>query len=136
MATSDNGNTFVSNLWKDLHSSLGIEVVFTPPYHPSSLGGVERKHRDLKTAIKASLHQLVREDLVDMAKEAGEQWMARLPWVLLGRRTAYQPELDATSAELVYGSNPTVPGDIVGDPGSPLTRQQLQLLLQGVKANA
>ena len=136
VATSDNGNTFISNLWKDLHASLGIEVAFTPPYHSESLGGVERKHRDLKLALKASLHQALNSDLEQLAKDVGEKWMARLPWVLLGRRTAYQPELDATSAELVYGSNPVVPGDIVGHPGAPLTEAQLQLLLEGVKANA
>ena len=47
IVTSDNGNTFVANLWQGLQKNLGIEVAYTPPYHPSSLGGVERKHRDI-----------------------------------------------------------------------------------------
>lgn len=34
-----------------------------------------------------------------MDDDSGTSWMSRLPWVMLGRRTAYQSELDATSAQ-------------------------------------
>ena len=44
-AQSDNGNAFVSNLWRDLHQTLGIKVDYTPPYHSASLGAIERKQR-------------------------------------------------------------------------------------------
>ena len=71
-----------------------------------------------------------------MADEAGENWVSRLPWVLLGRRTAYQPELDSTSAELVFGTTPAVPGDIIGDPGSPLSMTQIKSLLEELRAMA
>jgi len=54
--SSYNGNTFIANLWKDTQDTLGIKVHFTPPYHSSSLGGVERKHWDLKLGLKAALH--------------------------------------------------------------------------------
>ena len=50
-----------------------------------------------------------------MADEAGDSWMAKLPWVLLGRRTAYQQELGATSAELVLGTAPMIPGTLIGN---------------------
>ena len=32
IVTSDNGNTFVAQLWKDLNQTLGIEVAYTPPH--------------------------------------------------------------------------------------------------------
>ena len=57
-ATSDNGNTFVANLWKGLHEALGVQVGDTPPYHPASLGGVERHHKDIKSGLKAALHKM------------------------------------------------------------------------------
>ena len=85
------------------------------------LGGIERKHRDLKLNLIASLHQ--------MADESRSQWMSRLPWVMLGR-LAFQPELNATATELVFRSNPLLPGDIVGEPGPPLNRTQLETLLE------
>jgi hypothetical protein len=93
VATSDNGNTFVSKFWKDLHTALGIHIASTPPYHSSSLGGVERQHRDIKIGLKTTWLQ--------MGDKFGETWLSRLAWVLLGRRTAYQPALDACPAELV-----------------------------------
>ena len=128
IATTDNGNTFIAEIWKQVHKSMGIEVAYTPPYHSSSLGGVERQHRDLKIGLKTTL--------MAMGDEFGEKWMDRLPWVLLGRRTVLQPALDATAAEMVYGTNPTVPGDIIGEPGPPLQGEQLQSLLQGLRRNA
>ena len=92
------------------------------------MGGVERKHRDLKESLKAKLHQV--------ADESGENWMEMLPWVLLGRRTAYQQDLEATSAEFVLGANPLIPGDIVGEPGPPLKNDQLKSLLNSLRAQA
>ena len=41
---SDNSNTFVEALWKELQQQLGIDMAYTPPYHASSLGGVKRRH--------------------------------------------------------------------------------------------
>ena len=42
----------------------------------------------------------------------------KLPWVLLGIRTAPKEDLGASTAELVYGGPLTVPGDFVPD-GTP-----------------
>ena len=71
-----------------------------------------------------------------MADESGENWMSMLPWVLLGRRTAYQQDLEATAAEMVMGANPLIPGDMVGEPGPPLASNQLKSLLNSLRAQA
>ena len=39
VVTSDNGNTFVANLWQGLQKSLGIEVAYTPPISSELIGG-------------------------------------------------------------------------------------------------
>ena len=59
-----------------------------------------------------------------------------MPWVLLARRTAFQPDLDASAAELVMGANPAQPGDIIGEPGPPINDEQLRRLLEGLRTNA
>ena len=110
-AVSDNGNTFVAQLWQKVNEALGIIVSYTPVYSAASLGGLERKHRDLKYSLKATLQQ--------MGDQHGALWLRALPWTLLGRRTAFQPELGTCSAELVYGQTPRVPGDIAGADLSP-----------------
>ena len=71
-----------------------------------------------------------------MPDEYGSAWMSRLPWVMLGRRTAYQPQLDATAAEMVFGSNPMVPGDLIGEPGPPISNDQLKNILETLRQNA
>ena len=108
-----------------MHKALGVHVAFTPPYHASSLEGVERQHKDIKLGLQTTILQ--------MGDEYGETWMSRLPWVMLGRKTTFQPGLDCSPAEMTLSSNPTIPGDIVGDPGTPVTKQKLQTLLQGLQ---
>ena len=60
---------------------------------------VERFHRQLKAALKATL--------------AAPNWIEVLPCVLLGIRTAPKEDLGCSSAELVFGYPLTVPGDFV-----------------------
>ena len=92
--TSDNRNMFVLNLWKSLQAALGVQVLFTPLYHTFSLGSIERQNKYIKLGFKTTLHAV--ED------EHGSSWMSARPWVILGRRTAFQPELDTTSVEIVF----------------------------------
>ena len=101
---SDNGNTFCSNLWKDLQASLGTFVQYSPLYSPASLGGVERQHRDMKSGLKSAL--------LAMGDEHGNKWMSVLPWIILARRTSFHSELQGTPAEAVFGENPNLPGDL------------------------
>ena len=125
---SDNGNTFISEMWEAVHKDQGVDIAFTPPYHPSSLGGVERQHKDIKLGLQAALF--------DMGKEHGSQWMSKLPWVMLGKRTAFQPALDTSAAEMVLGTTPLIPGDIITQPGTPLQGAQLKELLETVRMKA
>ena len=74
------------------------------------------------------------ENMYKMGNEYHDKWMSILPWTLLGRRTAFQPELQASAAELVFGSTPKLPGDLLelreSDPESML------LLLKKLRQNA
>ena len=56
------------------------------------------------------------------------------PWVMLGKRTAFQPDVGASPAELVYGQTLQVPGDL---PGAELKPDStLANLLERVRKNA
>ena len=57
---------------------------------------VERLHRQLKAAIKC---------------RNSDRWTEELPLVLLGIRCAHKEDLNATSAELVYGQSLRLPGE-------------------------
>ena len=90
--TSDQGTNFVSNLFKDMQTGLGIDIKHTPIYWPQSNGLVERSHQTLKNAIKAQL--------IEMGETHQDKWMDYLPWALLGIRTAFNKDLGTFSSEL------------------------------------
>lgn len=95
---TDRGMQFESELMKQLAELAGFRRNRTTAYHPSSNGMVERMHRQLKTAIKC--HE-------------SQNWTETLPLVLLGMRTAFKEDIQASSAELLYGETLRLPGDFL-----------------------
>ncbi|KAJ8404487.1 hypothetical protein AAFF_G00337540 [Aldrovandia affinis] len=62
-------------------------------------------HRSMKVPLRASLKD--------------DSWCNRLPWVLLGIRTATKEDLQSSSVELVYGQPLWVPGDFIPNASVP-----------------
>lgn len=109
--TTDRGRQFESKLFKELSVLLGINRIATSSYHPQANGIVERFHRTLKCALKA--------------KERPNEWVANLPIVLLGLRTAVRDELKASPAELVYGTTLNLPADFFSARNEPSSPEEL-----------
>jgi transposase InsO family protein len=101
----DQGRQFESQLFKSLAKMCGIQLSRTTAHHPAANGLVERFHWTLKAAIMC---------------HADQQWTEALPLVLLGIRTAFKEDLQASVAELVYGEPLRIPGEL-------LTTQWIQL---------
>ena len=59
------------------------------------------------------------------ARHVGPGWVDQLGWILLGIRTAPKADLGTSSAELVYGTPITVPGDFLANPSDPPNPAQL-----------
>ncbi|KAK7877067.1 hypothetical protein WMY93_032222 [Mugilogobius chulae] len=97
--TSDRGPQFTSELWTAVAETLGVKLYRTTAYHPQANGLCERFHRTMKAALRASL--------VDNC------WADRLPWVMLGLRSAPKEDLRCSSAELVLGQPLRVPGEFL-----------------------
>lgn len=93
---TDQGRQFESALFKDLLKYLGIKKIRTTPYNPAANGLIERWHRTLKAALKC---------------HSSSNWVKALPTVLLGLRTVYKADIDASVAEMVYGSSVRLPGE-------------------------
>ncbi|GBN33744.1 Transposon Ty3-G Gag-Pol polyprotein [Araneus ventricosus] len=97
--TCDQGGQFESGLFQMLTRMFGIQCVRTAAFHPSSNGMVERMHRPLKQALMCSK----------------QTWFEALPLALLGLRTVLREDINATAAELTYGTNLRVPGQFFVD---------------------
>ena len=59
-----------------------------------------------------------------MGQKNASKWMHCLPWVLLGRRTAFRPTLNAAPADLDFGGSPRIPGDLLDTMDQPVTNEQ------------
>ena len=77
-----------------------------------------------------SRYNSLKDVLVDMGEKHKNNWMRALPWVMLGKRVAVQPDLDASAAMLTFGKSVTLPGQLLGDPGPPLTSLETKALLE------
>lgn len=94
--TSDQGSQFESSLFTALVKLIGSNKNRTTAYHPASNGIVERMHRTLKTALMCS---------------PTIKWPDLLPTVLLGLRTSLKEDIQATPADMLYGTSLRVPGE-------------------------
>lgn len=93
---TDRGRQFESALFRQLSIIAGFQHRRTTAYHPACNGLVERFHRQLKAAITC---------------HANESWVESLPLVLLGIRSAYKEDVEASAAELLYGQPLRLPGE-------------------------
>ena len=65
-----------------------------------------------------------------MGDHHGAKWMRALPWVMLGKRVAVQPDLNASAAMLTFGKSVALPGSLLGEPGPPLSNLETRNLLE------
>ncbi|CAB0032750.1 unnamed protein product, partial [Trichogramma brassicae] len=96
--TTDQGGQFESKLLAELGSMVGAKHVHTTPYHPKGNGMVERMHRTLKAALRCSPQT---------------PWTLALPAVLLGLRTTFKEDLQASPSEMLFGPSLRIPGEFI-----------------------
>ena len=105
--TSDRGTQFTSEVWAELCTLLGVQHRQTTAYHPEANGMVERFHRRLKDALRARC--------------AAPDWVAHLPWVMLGLRAAPREEDAISPAQAVFGTPIILPGQLLNPSEMQLT---------------
>lgn len=96
--TTDRGSQFESTLFRQLNQLLGTHRIRTTAYHPAANGLVERFHRQLKSALKAT---------------DPSHWSEVLPLVLLSIRSAYKVDINCSAAEMVFGTTLALPNDFI-----------------------
>jgi cleavage and polyadenylation specificity factor subunit 1 len=85
---------------------MGAKHLQTSAYHPAANGMVECLHRQLKAAIRC---------------HGGNQWTDVLPVVLMGLRSTFKEDIQATPAEVIYGQTLRLPGEFFSPSTSAIT---------------
>ena len=65
--SSDSGTQFLSNIWKRLETTLGIELKRGPLYRPQAVGMVEVSHRTFKNHLKAQILEFAEKESENLA---------------------------------------------------------------------
>lgn len=94
--TTDQGRQFEADLFNKLLGMFGTRRIRTTLYHPQANGRIELWHRTLKSAIMAY---------------SKEDWVAILPFILLGLRCAVNEDSKVSPAQMAYGAELRLPGE-------------------------
>ena len=97
--TTDRGQQFESHVFNQMCQFIGCKRLRTTAYHPAANGLVERFHRQLKASLRAC--------------DFPESWVENLPLAILGIRSSIKEDLGSSTAELVFGRNIRLPGELV-----------------------
>ena len=111
---SDNGTEFKNNLMDQVLKQLGIERIFSAPYHPQSNGKLEVFHKYLKPTLKK------------LCEKDPSNWDQYLNQVLASYRVTPNLATAEMPFFLVYGRDPNLPlhqllepmQQFLGDPDS------------------
>ena len=94
---SDNGIEFKNNLMDQVQKQLGVERIFSAPYHPQSSGKLEVFHKYLKPTLKK------------LCEKDPSNWDKYINQVLASYRVTPNLTTAETPFFLFYGRDPNLP---------------------------
>ena len=125
---SDNGTEFKNNLMDQVLKQLGIEQIFSAPYHPQSNGKLEVFHKYLKPTMKK------------LCENDPSNWDQYLNQVFASYRVTPNLATAETSFFLVYVRDPNLPPhpllepvqQFLGDPDSGMLNLEAHRLMLAI----
>ena len=98
---TDQGSNFMSKIFKQLSSVLGIKHICSSAYHPESQGALERYHQSLKAMLRT---------YCDANKQ---DWSTGVPLLLFATRESTQDSLGFSPFQLIFAHEPRGPLKLV-----------------------
>ncbi|TPX53027.1 hypothetical protein PhCBS80983_g06378 [Powellomyces hirtus] len=105
---TDRGQSFISNLQRQILSLLGTHPAFTSPYHPEADGLTERFNGTLVRMLQTYVNKYSHDD-----------WDTQLPYNLLAYRTAMHHSTHESPFFLMFGRDPRLPKDLLHQTNTP-----------------
>ena len=101
---TDQGSNFISSIFKETCSLLGIKKLQSTAYHPQTNGSVERSHRTLTEYLRC----FINKDL--------DNWDTFMPYATFTFNSTPSTATNFTPYELLYGRKPDLPSSLKKDP--------------------
>ena len=128
----DNGMEFKNNLMNQVLQQLGIDRIFSPPYHPQSNGKLKVFHKYLKPTLKK------------LCEKDPTNWDKYLNQVLASYRITANLVMSESPFFLVYGRDPNLPlhqllepmQHFLGDPDSGMLNLETHRLALAISKKA
>ena len=102
---SNRSREFISAIWTKLLSSLGIQQVRTPPYHPEGNAINERSHRTLNNMLCARL----------VEGPSAKAWVDKVPGIMLTLNDMPHEPHGFSASMIATGRKPTLPPNLTSD---------------------
>ena len=88
---SDRGSIYASSFWKQLQTTLGLELEYNTAYHPQTGGQIERTSQILEDMLRAC------------RLDFGGSWDEHLPLAEFSYNNSYQSCIKMAPFEALYG---------------------------------
>lgn len=95
--TSDRGPQFLSQVWHDLWTLLGVQLNLTTAHTPHSNGNAERQNRIINKLLRVMLHGW------------GNTWDVKIPHIQFEMNSAYVTSIGMSPAQALLGFHPLTP---------------------------
>lgn len=101
---TDQGQNFLSQLFKDVCKLLRIHKIQTTSYRPQSNGSLERSHRNLTEYLRAYINK------------SQDDWDSWIDYAIFSYNTAIHSATNFTPHELLYGNRVELPSSVTKSP--------------------
>ena len=91
---SDRGPQFISKVWREFCSELGVSVSLSSGYHPQTNGQCERANQAVESALRC------------LCQDRPRTWAAELPWIELAMNSMVNASTGFSAFEAALGFQP------------------------------
>lgn len=102
---SDRDRKFLSDLWKSMFKTLGIDLLYSTAYHPQTDGSSERTNQTVEVALR---HYL-------LSMDNPTDWPNILPRFQAVLNNSPSASTSKTANEILYGFKPNQPLDLIAN---------------------
>lgn len=113
---SDRDPKFLSELWREVFTILGVRLLYSTAYHPQTDGASERTNQTIEIALRYYLGTIIDPT----------QWPEALPKLQFDMNNSRSAPTGKTPNEIVYGFSPNMPIQMLKIPNIDIPKARIE----------